>query len=463
MRVVERRRPKTVVVLGAGLAGLVAAYEIAQRGHRVIVLEASKRVGGRVYTLRDAFPEGLQAEAGAQRFYRFDPDPAMPYIQEFGLALNPPSPSDASRAYYYRGNRVGSAPDLAMHWPLELTLEERRAGVVGIHRRYVEPLIRELRKAIDEGWAPGLFEHFDTHSYAALLRQQGASAAALELLTFSAFDPFGEGPESYSALEGLKVAVATSRVTGPPYSLQGGNDLLTRAFAERLADRIRYDAPVVRIEHDSHSVRAVYRQAGSHHSVLADCAVCTIPLSVLRDVEISPPFSLHKMQAISDVPYSSVCMLHILTREPFWRTGGTSATATTDLLTRYFWPAMAAPRAKRGVLQASVAGPHARRFTTLERSERERATLDATLRVFPHIAENVERVGWVCWHHEPWSLGCGSWAKPGNGSALFQHLPNAEGRVFFAGEHTAPWPLQGFMQGALGSGIRAAHQVDEAW
>src|SRR5918995_7354584 len=64
----ERRGgPKKVIIIGAGLAGLSAAYELTQAGHDVAVLEARTRPGGRVYTLRDPFPEGLHAEAGATR------------------------------------------------------------------------------------------------------------------------------------------------------------------------------------------------------------------------------------------------------------------------------------------------------------------------------------------------------------------------------------------------------------
>ena len=79
--------PKRVLVIGAGLAGLVAAYELKRQGHDVVVLEAQNRVGGRVYTLR-AFAPGLYAEAGAMRIPRAH-DLTLAYCEQFGLPLRP--------------------------------------------------------------------------------------------------------------------------------------------------------------------------------------------------------------------------------------------------------------------------------------------------------------------------------------------------------------------------------------
>src|SRR6186997_2371892 len=84
----RREQPgKRVIIIGAGMAGLVAGYELARVGHDPIVLEAQDRVGGRVYTLRD-FAPGLYAEAGAMRIPRVH-DLTLAYIDKFGLPLRP--------------------------------------------------------------------------------------------------------------------------------------------------------------------------------------------------------------------------------------------------------------------------------------------------------------------------------------------------------------------------------------
>ena len=82
-------KPKRVIIVGAGMAGLVAAYELLRAGHDPLILEARHRVGGRVHTLRTPFTHGLHGEAGAMRIPSSH-DLSMAYVEKLGLA-SPPS------------------------------------------------------------------------------------------------------------------------------------------------------------------------------------------------------------------------------------------------------------------------------------------------------------------------------------------------------------------------------------
>ncbi len=102
-RLERRGTPKKVIIIGAGLAGLSAAYELTQAGHDVTVLEARKRPGGRVHTLRDPFSDGLYAEAGAARI----PDHhhfTLKYVELFGLTLDPFEPTSLPSVYHVSGD-----------------------------------------------------------------------------------------------------------------------------------------------------------------------------------------------------------------------------------------------------------------------------------------------------------------------------------------------------------------------
>ncbi len=98
-------KPKKVVIVGAGLAGLVAGYELKRAGHTPIILEAQQRVGGRVYTLRDPFTEGLYAEVGAMRIPRAH-TLTMEYVGKFGLKTNDFTMDNPNAYYYMGGNKV---------------------------------------------------------------------------------------------------------------------------------------------------------------------------------------------------------------------------------------------------------------------------------------------------------------------------------------------------------------------
>src|SRR5215210_3126132 len=152
--ILERRgAPKKVIIIGAGLAGLSAAYQLTQAGHDVTILEAQTRPGGRVHTLRDAFADGLYAEAGAARI----PDHhhfTLQYAQLFGLTLEPFQPADLPSVYYVRGERIQVAPGQQVDWPYKLTPEERRLGLSGMRQKFIWSMLSELGDVTDPSWPP---------------------------------------------------------------------------------------------------------------------------------------------------------------------------------------------------------------------------------------------------------------------------------------------------------------------
>lgn len=459
---IERKgAPKKVIVVGAGLAGLAAAYELTQAGHDVRVLEARTRAGGRVYTLREQFPDGLYAEAGAEAFYPVEPDFAMRYIKLLELPVAQYGLQGLASLYYFSGKRIKDTETPEVEWPLSLTPEEKTLGLPGMRRTYIEPAAEELVKAAQAGWPHDVTEKYDRISFAELLRQRGASSDAVELLRIIDWDFVGEGADNYSALDlrgqVYNVQAIVRTFAKGFYTIQGGNDLLPRALASRLADRIQYGAPVVKIERDARSIRIVYLQASAPRTITADYLVCAIPFSVLRHVEVSPPFSPEKQKSISELLYASVCSVQLQCKRKFWIEQGFSGYTATDLPITYFWESTASQAGPRGILRCYVMGPHARQLATMSQGERIAFCLEQAKKVFPEIKENFEGSASKCWGH-----GAYSWFQPGQMTSLLPHIARPEGRVHFAGEHTASMFLRGSMQSALESGIRAAREINEA-
>ena len=259
----ERRgAPKRVVVVGAGLAGLAAAYELAQAGHDVTVLEARGRAGGRVETMREQFSDGLYAEAGAMNVYDTH-DWTMKYVKLFGLTLDASQPSTLASVIYLRGQRLVSKQGQAVEYPLDLTAEEKKMGRRGMWEKYVMSVAKDVGDYDAPGWPGASLLKYDRMTFTEYLRAQGASPAAAELLGLGALGAFGDGASTVSALVMLREVAHRSRLKQNFY-IRGGTDLLPRAFASKLSDRIRYGAPVVGIEQDSRGVRVAFMHGGMH-------------------------------------------------------------------------------------------------------------------------------------------------------------------------------------------------------
>jgi monoamine oxidase len=449
---------RKVIVIGAGLAGLSSAYELAQAGHEVTVLEARTRSGGRVWTLRDSFPEGLYAEAGATNVFN-NHEWTMKYVKELGVALDPMESTGGASIFHIRGKRIVIKSGSPVEWPLELKPEEKGLGRGALWAKYVAPVVKELGDPEAAGWPPASIKRYDSISFAEFLRQQGASPGAVEILRLGLADQLGEGADEVSALNLLREA-APRAVVKQSFSIHGGSDTLPRAFADRLGDRIHYGMPAVKIEHDARGVRVICSQAGSQQTFAADYLICAIPFAVLKRVEVSPGFSPEKSQAIAQLGNTSVVRVFLQTRKRFWLDEGLTGAATTDLPIMTAYDKAHYMPGKRGMLEAYVAGSRARRLAATTSSERLNFTVSQMEMILPAVREHYEGGASVCWDEDEWARGAYAWFKPGQMESLLPHIARPEGRVHFAGDHTSPWP--GWMNGALQSGARAAREVNQA-
>ncbi|HEX3063187.1 MAG TPA: FAD-dependent oxidoreductase, partial [Usitatibacter sp.] len=146
-------QPQRVAVVGAGIAGLVAAYELMRAGHTVSVFEASARPGGRVRTRRDAFGDGLYVEEGAVAFgdgYTL----LRQYIEQFALPLTEASPMDpqpSADVYYVSGKRFLTAPGKEPDWPYALSAQERQLGLNGLWEQHLRPVQGSLAEPFSAG------------------------------------------------------------------------------------------------------------------------------------------------------------------------------------------------------------------------------------------------------------------------------------------------------------------------
>ncbi len=407
-------------------------------------------------TLRDAFAEGLYAEAGATRIpnhHHF----TLRYAELFGLPLDPLRPEGSRDVYYARGQRLEVTPGHEVHWPYDLTPAERKLGLSGMRQQYVASMFKELGDVTDPKWPPERLEKYDDMNRSEFWLSRGASKEAIALMSLGGFD---DRAETVSALFMLR-NMALNQKLERYYRIRGGNDLLPRAFATRLAEKIRYAAPVARIEHNEHSVKAFFLHAGSHHALAADYLICAVPFTVQKNIEVSPALSIEKQRAIEQLPYHSISKIFLQSRTRFWSKEGLSGFATTDLPIGQVWDMTHMQPGTRGILQAYPMSLHSRQITKMSENERIRLALEQVETIFPGAHENFEGGASKCWDEDEWTRGATAFYKPGQITSLLPHVARPEGRIHFAGEHTSVW-IDGWMQGALESGIRVAREVNDA-
>jgi monoamine oxidase len=448
---------KKIIIIGAGLAGLSAAYELTQAGHDITVFEAKQRAGGRVYTVRDPFPDGLYVDAGATRIpnhHHF----TLKYTELFGLTLDPFKPSDLPSIYYVREQRIKTLSNNKIDWPHELTTEERSLGLNGIRQKYIWSMLNEIGDVTDPNWPPAeILEKYDHMNRSDFWRMRGASSEAIALLSLGGID---DRVEPWSTLFMLRNQ-ALNQNFQTYYKIRGGTDSLPQAFAKRLSEKIYYSAPVVKIEQHSQGIKTTFIRNGSYHTLAADYLICAVPFSVQKNIEVDPPFSVGKQRAIEELPYLSASKIFLQSKKRFWLDKGESGFATTDLPISQIWDMTYKQAGTRGILQAFPISLHSRRVTEMTEEDRIAFALNQTEKIFPDIRENFEEGISKCWDDDKWARGASAYYKPGQFGSLQPHVSRPEGRIFFAGEHTSVW-IDGWMQGALESGNRVAQEVNAA-
>jgi monoamine oxidase len=448
---------KRVVIIGAGLSGLVAAYELAQAGHDVTVLEAQMRPGGRVLTLREPFSDGLYAEAGAARIPD-NHDLTLHYVKHFSLTLVPFYPTKLNRVFVIKGKRIpihpGSGLDLSQV-PFEFTPEERRVGMSGLVQKYIGDAIQSMGNPSAPDWPNGPAKAYDKITMAEFLKGQGASLGVIELLEY----PYASAEDDpISFLWNLREFWYESQET-TRYKIDGGNDLLPKAFAAKLRDKIRYGSAVVRIEQDTNEVRAIAVQSGTHHIFEADHLICTVPFPALRRVDVQPPFSELRRRAIAELQYDPITRVILQCRSRFWEKDGYNGFGISDL-PQEIWHPTHDQAGTRGLLVSYMYSSVGQRVGRMAEHKRLEFVSHEMEKAHPGLLENLEGSVSKVWAADPWAGGAVSLHAPGQLTTICVGIERPEGRVHFAGEHTSRYP--GWMQGALQSGLRAAKEVNEA-
>jgi monoamine oxidase len=438
------------IVAGAGLAGLAAALALREAGWQVSILEARARAGGRVYTLREPFSDGLYAEAGAARIQDTH-EYTLRYVKRFNLALDPFWPTEGNSITYVAGRRIvtpqGASVDLAKV-PFDFSPEERKIGLRGGLVKYLFSHLGELGDPTAAGWPHENFSRFEV-PIAEFCRRNGASDAFVRMVAF------GHDLGGMSALHFLRDAALGAK-TRQWFKIRGGSDRLPAALAAALSENIRYGSPVVRIEQDDTQVRATCLRDRTPVTITGDYFVCALPAAVMHRVDVSPELPDGKRTALHDLGSLPMARVHLQMQRRFWLERGDSGGGGTDD-PMDIWDYTRHQPGHRGILGAYLSGRIAETVTRLDAADRGRFVVERMEHAHPGAIEHFETSASHSWIDDPWAHGAGAEFHPGQMSRYYQVLREPVGRIFFAGEYTSPW--SSWMNGALESGERAAAAI----
>jgi monoamine oxidase len=442
-----------VAVVGAGLAGLVAARRVAAEGASVAVLEARERVGGRV--LSEPLGDGKQAEVGGQ-WVGPTQERVLELARELGVETFPTYAKGSNLLEL--GGKVsrytGTIPRLS---PVVL-------ADIALARRRIERLAG--RVVPEAPWRTPEAERLDAQTFASWLRHGMRTSKAREMMRLAGRTVWGAEPAEMSLLHVLfyvRSAGGFDRLMDVEGGAQqdrlaGGSALLATRIADELEDRVLLGTPVQRID-DRERGLAI---EGQSFSARARRAIVAVPPPLRARIAYQPALPPLHVQLSQRMAQGWLVKCMAVYPEPFWRDDGLSGEALSDIGPTSLTFDNSPPDGSPGVLLGFMGGADARRAALLSAADRRRRVVAALARLFGPRAGDPERYIELDWARETWIAGGPTcYMPPGGWTGCGPALREPTGRVHWAGTETATiW--NGYMEGAVRSGERAAAEALEA-
>jgi monoamine oxidase len=450
---------KRVIVAGAGITGLCCAYELMKSGHDVVVLEASGRYGGHVFTGRDGLSDGLYADFGADHITKPGYERFFDYVKEFNLTAIPYPNAEGSEGAddeYAQKMIGGKFYTVAMlKDPAVLTkfgFNDKEIKFLSqnpfyaLSSFYLKPYQGKFKDAY-QPFGVG-YDDFDKIPVSDLYEKEGASPAALRFL----------GGKHTSALYHLwRSAIMDFRgipaSEGETFHLKDGNEQLPIAFAKRLGTSVKLNHPIMAIKHDANGVTITYKAFGfdEEKQMSADILVNCITLPIFKNIPITPPLSPEKQYVVDNMAYSSHPFYVFEAASKFWLDDGIKSINMSfehsDISS--IWEETNKVDTTRIILKAYGPGGLS-----------PQRVLAAFREVYPGKHDTIEQALTKDWTKDKYAPVCEMEPFPiGDMHRFWPQLMMPDGRIYFAGTYADN--MSRGMESCLRSAQRVATEISK--
>ncbi len=432
-----------ILVVGAGLAGLVVAYRLRQAGVAVDLIEARDRPGGRVSSVPQALGTGITAEMGGEAF---DSDHAtsLTLAEALGLpivdlwSVAPQAPGTVFWSGQYGDSAVLTAEFSAR-------LRARSSDL-----QVVQQFIATARVTRESA-------ALDALSISAYLAEIGASPELQDFVGLAYTIKYGLDAAQQSCLNLLcffrhqQDCEALFGYGDERFYIRGGNSQLPEALAAEVADCLHLATPLAAlVETAEGNYRATFGQGEAVTEQVYDRVVLTLPFTVLRHIPLRVSLSTRKRRVIEQLGTNQAIKLITAYRGKPWRSHPSNGSVYTDLPLQHSWEASDSVFAEDdGLLVAYAGGQAGQNLAHMDLTVATQTTRDQLDRVWPGVAAaGLPGDGLrSAWATDPYSLGGYTCYRVGEWSAFLGSEAPREGNLFFAGEHCSQ-VYQGYMEGA---------------
>jgi monoamine oxidase len=448
-----------IAIVGAGMAGLNAAYKLQQAGLPATIFEGANRTGGRMFTATSLLAEGLTTELGGE-FIDSTHEEMLNLMTEFGLErLDTRAPEAASlkpETYFINGRHYTQA-------------QAARAFVPIAKRILVDyDALGDVVNYQTEGGGTKL----DRQSVAQYLDGLGVSGWMRELLDVAYVTEYGLDAGEQSALNfvfligsGDLEDAETFALLGESderYKIRGGNQRLVDELARRLQPQIRTLHRLEAIRTRGSGFTLTFQADGKSVDEEADVVILTVPFSILRDIKLEVPLPELKQRAIRELAYGANAKVLVGFRGRPWEKLGYSGATYSDQTFQLAWANSLLQPGTAGGLTLYSGGKLAHDVGQGSAEAAAARLMPGIERAYPGAtAELNGKVSRFHWPTFPWTKGSYSCYKPGQWTTIAGAEGLPVGQLFFAGEHCS-YDFQGYMNGAAQSGADTARAVMSA-